>query len=90
MSDTITDDPTIEIRRQVALVLNERPCSRAQLEGVFGRVWDASEMAAEFNVVGFQAPLVVVRRDTDQRLGSLIFTHDPRFYFAFAPHEGER
>jgi hypothetical protein len=37
---------------------------------------------------GFKAPLVVVRRKSDGKKGSLEFQHQPRFYFGFSPHEG--
>ncbi len=83
MLDSIADDPTSEIRRQIGLVLNERRWNRAQLEPVFGRVWDATELAAEFEIVGFRAPFVVVRRHADGQVGSLLFAHESRFYFAY-------
>jgi hypothetical protein len=37
-------------------------------------------------VIGFMAPLVVVRRKHDGKKGSLEFQHSPRFYFGFSPH----
>jgi hypothetical protein len=39
-------------------------------------------------VIGFMAPLVVVRRRSDGKKGSLEFQHSPRHYFGFSPHEG--
>lgn len=45
------------------------------------------EMTALYEVVGFQAPFVVVKRRSDGQLGSLQFTHQPRFYFGWTPHE---
>jgi hypothetical protein len=42
-------------------------------------------MRAEFEVVGFAAPFVHVIRRSDQRDGSLTFTHNPRFYFGWTP-----
>jgi hypothetical protein len=43
----------------------------------------ATELAAEFEVIGFAAPLVVVRRRSDGKKGSLFFQHSPRFYYAW-------
>ena len=53
------------------------------IECRYGRVWSASELANDFDVVGFAAPFAVVRRKTDNQLGSLLFQHHPRYYFAF-------
>lgn len=46
-------------------------------------VWDTAALRAEFEVLGFAAPMVVVRRKSDGRRGTLMFTHHPRFYFGF-------
>jgi len=48
------------------------------------------EMRELYEVVGFQAPFVVVRRKSDGQLGSLQFTHQPRRYFGWMPHEEAR
>lgn len=45
------------------------------------------EMRELYEVVGFQAPFVVVRRKADGQLGSLEFTHSPRRYFGWTPHD---
>lgn len=45
------------------------------------------EMREQYEVVGFQAPFVVVRRKADGQLGSLQFTHQPRVYFGWALHD---
>ena len=37
-------------------------------------------------MIGFSAPLVVVRRKSDNQKGSLMFQASPRFYFGFEPH----
>ena len=76
-------DPTEEARRRLAVEINSQATNRAALEERHGPVWDAVELARDFEVLGFAAPLVVVRRRADQRLGSLLFQHHPRFYFAF-------
>ena len=85
LKDSIPDDTTAEIRRQLVLAINEHPRSRQMLEAEFGPVWDIAHLTQEFEVLGFRAPFVVVRRHGDRRLGSLLFQHEPRFYFAFVP-----
>lgn len=80
------DDPTVAVRRQLAREINAVPRSRAVLERAYGRVWETGELSQEFEVLGFRAPLVAVRRRSDGSLGSLLFQHTPRFYFRFAPH----
>jgi hypothetical protein len=82
-NDETADDPTEDIRRQLALVINASPRSRDVLESEFGPVLDPTELARQFEVLGFRAPFVVVRRNSDQQLGSFLFQHHPRFYFSF-------
>jgi hypothetical protein len=38
-------------------------------------------------VVGFLAPLVIVRRKTDGLKGTVLFQHSPRLYFQFRPSD---
>jgi hypothetical protein len=76
-------DPTETIRRQRLAEINIEPGSRQALEVQYGQVWDTKELAEEFEVIGFMAPLVVVRRRADGAKGSLEFQHHPRFYFNF-------
>jgi hypothetical protein len=45
--------------------------------------WDTDQLREEFEVIGFMAPFVVVRRKADGVRGSMEFTHNPRFYFNF-------
>ena len=42
-------------------------------------------MTKDFEVIGFLAPLVVVRRRADRVKGSMEFQHMPRLYFNFVP-----
>ena len=58
--------------------------TRKQLEEQVGQVWDTKELQKDFEVIGFQAPFVVVKRKADGQKGSLQFTHMPRFYFSFS------
>jgi len=76
-------DPTEAIRRQRLAEINAEPGSREALESQHGQVWDTQELGRDFQVLGFAAPLVVVRRKSDGVRGSLEFQHQPRFYFSF-------
>jgi hypothetical protein len=80
-------DPTETIRRerQAELAANAGP--RADLEARYGQIWDTDQLREEFEVIGFMAPLVVVRRLSDGQKGSLEFQGNPRFYFSFEPHK---
>lgn len=82
------NDPTEQIRRERLVEINAEPGSREALEAEYGKVWTTQELAAEFEVIGFMAPVVVVRRKLDGKKGSLEFQHSPRLYFGWQPHEG--
>lgn len=72
-------DPTEPIRRQM---LREGQPAR-ELAADQGQKWTTDEMQRDFEVIGFAAPFVVVRRRSDGVKGSLEFTHSPRTYFGF-------
>lgn len=76
-------DPTESIRRQRMAEINAQPGSREALEVEHGQVWDTSELSNDFIVIGFMAPLVVVKRKSDGQRGTLEFQHQPRLYFYF-------
>ena len=65
--------------------INAQPGSRESLEAQYGQVWTTTELSEDFEVVGFSAPLVVVRRKSDAKKGSLEFQSSPRFYFNWKP-----
>lgn len=77
------NDPTETARRELLAQVNAQPGSREALEAEHGPVWDTGELARDFDVLGFAAPLVVVRRKSDGTMGSIFFQHAPRFYFGF-------
>jgi hypothetical protein len=79
-------DPTETIRRTMLAEINADPGSRAVLEAAHGDVWDTEQLSQDFEVIGFMAPLVVVRRRADGVKGSLQFQHSPRFYFGFVAY----
>ena len=76
-------DPTEAIRKELVQAINSNPDTRQALEAEYGQVWSTDELARDFEVLGFMAPFVVVRRKSDGCKGSLMFTHLPRFYFSF-------
>ena len=78
-------DETETIRRQMVSEINAEPGSRLDLENKYGKVWNTDEMCQDFEAIGFAAPLIVVRRRSDRVRGSLMFQHNPRFYFSFQP-----
>ena len=77
------NDPTEDIRRRRLAEINAARGSRQALEARYGRVWDTTQLAEDYEVIGFMAPPVVVRRKADGVKGSLEFQHQPRFYFNF-------
>jgi hypothetical protein len=83
----MNNDPTEPIRRQRLAEINSEPGSRQALEAEYGQVWDTDQLRADFEVIGFMAPLVVVKRRSDGTKGSLEFQSVPRLYFAWQPHD---
>jgi hypothetical protein len=80
------NDDTESIRRLQLAEINAQPGSREALEAEHGQVWDTDELRRDFDVTGFLAPYVVVRRKADGQKGSLLFQTSPRFYFGFEPY----
>jgi len=78
-------DPTESIRKELLVQINAEPGSRDALEAEHGEVWDTNQLRDAFEVLGFSAPLVVVKRKSDGQKGSLFFQHSPRLYFNFQP-----
>jgi len=76
-------DPTEAIRRGLQQEINAVEGSRESLEAQHGQVWDTQEVQADFEVQGFMAPFIGVRRKSDGSQGSMAFQHAPRFYFNF-------
>ena len=75
------NDETVEMRQFLCALINVIPLERAELEKIHGQVWDTKEVSQDFELVGFAAPLVVARRKSDGKLGSLYFQANPRLYF---------
>jgi hypothetical protein len=79
----MTHDPTEGVRRELQAELNAAQAERLALEQQYGQVWNTVELGQDFEVIGFMAPFVVVKRKADGKKGSLAFQHSPRFYFSF-------
>jgi hypothetical protein len=86
---SVESDDTEEIRRARLAGINgavksqDTDIERNRLEIRYGQVWNTAQLASEFEVLGFKAPYVVVRRRSDGLKGSLEFQHHPRLYFNF-------
>lgn len=80
-------DPTESIRLTQLAEINATPRTREELAAKQGQVWNTEELARDFDVLGFLAPYVVVRRKADSQLGSVAFQHASRFYFDFTPDQ---
>lgn len=80
------NDPTENRRRERMAEIAAEVGSREALEARYCQVWDTAQLTKDFEVVGFAAPLVVVRRKLDGKKGSLEFQPHPRFYFNFEEH----
>ena len=76
-------DQTEEARRALVAEINCQAAERAALESRYGQVWNTSELANDFEVLEFAAPFAIVKRKADNKLGSLMFQHHPRYYFSF-------
>jgi hypothetical protein len=73
-------DTADEYRR---MLVNLMPDELVARKDAGEQVWDTETMKAEFEVLGFMAPFVVVKRRSDGVRGSLMFTHSPRWYFGW-------
>ena len=75
------NNETETMRRARLAELNAEADNRAELEKRHGPVWDKDQLRGDFEVIGFAAPLIVVKERKTGKLGSLEFQHSPRFYF---------
>lgn len=79
-SGVLTSDDTIEVRKAMLPEMPEHLQARVDAGE---QIWDTEALRRDFEVTGFMAPLVVVRRRSDGAQGSLMFTHHPRYYFGW-------
>ena len=72
-------NPTEETRRGLQTAVNSGEIQPK------GQTWTTQQLREEFEVQGFMAPFVRVRRKSDGVRGTLTFRHAPRVYFDFEP-----
>jgi hypothetical protein len=76
-------DPTENIRRAMVDEINSDTNLETKLAETQEKTWTTLTLTEEFDVLGFMAPFVVVRRKSDGKKGSLQFKHSPRIYYGF-------
>lgn len=74
-------DPTEALRRVHQILINEGIIQPGE------QTWTTDRLREDFDVLGFMAPYVVVRRKADGVKGSLAFRHAPRLYFGWKADE---
>ena len=72
----MNDMPTATIEDSTAAM-------KARLSANYKDMMTTDEVRANFEVLSFMAPFVMVKRKSDGVKGTLQFTHMPRFYFDF-------
>jgi hypothetical protein len=82
----MTTDPTEQARRELIPTMPDR---LAYIIATGGQVYSGQQLAEHFDVLGFQAPYVVARRKSTGEVGSLEFTHNPRYYFGWQLGESQ-
>lgn len=76
LQEATVSDSTEAARRELVAKINTSPIPE-------GPRWTTDELTRDFEVLGFMAPFVMVRRKADGVRGTLAFTHSPRVYFDF-------
>jgi hypothetical protein len=85
-----TDETEPYRRARVSELAAQQTDNRTELEARHGQVWSTAQLREQFEVTGYMAPYVIVRRKADDAIGSLEFQHDPRYYFNFQEDEPTR
>jgi len=77
-------DPTESIRRQLVGQMDvalEAAIERGEIPLTTERFKE------EYEALGFAAPFVAVKRRSDGKRGTLMFTHHPRWYWGWEPED---
>jgi len=69
------EDKTEGIRRAMVEAINSGAIPPE------GQEWTTDELTRDFEVLGFLAPFVIVRKKDSGKKGTLMFRHLPRVYF---------
>lgn len=80
----MSHDPTESIRREM-IATGQPAADLAEELGINGPTWTTETLQQDYEVIGFAAPFILVRRRSDRLKGTLEFTHAPRVYFNFEP-----
>jgi hypothetical protein len=72
---------------QARIVPKSKP--REELEALYGKVWDVRQLATEFVITAIIASEVVVRRKTDDVVGTLQYQNNFTLYYNFQPQPKE-
>jgi hypothetical protein len=75
-------DSTAGVRRDM-IATGQPHADLADVQEHGEQIWDTQELQRDFEVLGFMAAFVAVRRRSDWVTGSLEFTHHPRVYFGW-------
>ena len=79
------EDLSLDATKSIILgEINRDPGEREALEQKYGQVWNTNDLRTEFDVLGFSAPFVVVTQKSTGFKGSMMFQHQPRYYFEFS------
>jgi hypothetical protein len=70
-------DPTEAVRRMMI----ETDAPARDLQRWKGKHIDTETLRRDYEVLGFLAPFVLLRRKADGKRGQMEFTHQPRVYF---------
>jgi hypothetical protein len=91
----MNDDDTAGVRQALIAAGQPEKALAAELYAAARRgdeedpTWTTKQLQEEFEVLGYMAPFVAVRRKSDGARGSLEFTHSPRVYFGWSEHMGD-
>lgn len=77
------NDSIESVRREMVSKINGFVGSKEELEKKHGKVYDTHDLDELYEITGFMAPFIVVRRRSDNTKGTMIFQDQPRYYFSF-------
>jgi hypothetical protein len=73
----------VKIMMRLLKQFHAEPRSRAELERVYGQVWDEQELLRDFEVLHRLDSGVEVRRKSDGARGTLSYQDCPRYYYCW-------
>ena len=81
LSKLYTDEDLL--RAHMTAEINSNAKSKEALVAKFGKVYDTPELQENFEVISFAAPFVYGVDKATGKKGTLMFQHNPRFYYSF-------